>query len=194
MHNIQLVRRTGIATGVAASLLLGLAPVAGAGGGSVMTIDPASGPAGTTITVSSTGGCFPGSDLRVTLTPGFTGAIYAGGVDGDGTPISSADGNLTDGEMGSWTVPLPVPASAAAGPYTVDARCIYTAMEPRLTGRTQRAQNAGFNYAPVRFQVTPEEATTTTTLTATTTTVPGTTTTVAPPAARAVQARPTYAG
>lgn len=186
MQNLTFIRRASITAGVAASLLLTLAPVAGAGLAG-MSIDPTSGPAGTTITVTSDGGCYPGDDtLQVTLTPGFTGAPYAGGA----TPIATVDGVLSDNDAGSWTVSLPVPASAAPGSYTVDARCDYVG--PRLTGRALRAQSAGFNYGSLEFQVT--ASTTTTTVETTTTTTPATTTTVAPPAAQAVQARPTYTG
>ncbi len=108
-----------------------------------ISVNPTSGPPGSTFTVSG-GGCpAPNSGAAALFSP----------LDLLGDPIAEEDDDpATDG---SWQVPLTVPANATPGVYVVRASCF----PPDMGGAGVRRQDHGGvpvdDYIPSAFIVTP---------------------------------------
>lgn len=173
----------------AASLVLGGTAVAGAAVGGerptfdpTLTLTPASGPAGSTFTVSGSG-CVDrdGGDMSVDVTAADTVEMMI---------------TTTPDDAGDWSVDLTVPDDATEGDeITVDATCIESFLpvndQSFQSFRAPQGQSIGQPYETATFTVT-----------ASPTTTEATTTTEAPDdgdvddatAAQPVQATPTFTG
>ena len=172
-----------VAAVVAAVVVMAAGSVCAAGGAGAQTctgypeptLDPTSGPAGTTVTVSvgaDTSQCVPrpqpieNTDAFVTIGPASQ------------TAFGSAWATAAIAADGSWSTTWQVPANQPAGPVTLYATAWIDFGAPVVNGAVTDGSGfeiAQLDYQPLVFQVTVPPTTTTTT-----TAAPTTSTTAAP--------------
>ncbi len=151
-----------------------------AGAGTVLdlgdlTVDPASGPAGTTFAVSGTGCTLQLAQATKGEPPLFHVELWFEAGD------QSAE---ADAQQGAWSHEFTVPDGTEPGAYLIGASCIYGDGEvSRLVGRYNDGE-----FTVTEPATTTTVAPTTTTVAPTTTAAPTTTTTVAPATTQAAAA------